>query len=158
MRSKKKPLVAMIALGLSASLSTSPAWGSGKPAAAQSPPKDRARILLSQPLPKLAGKHLRAVLVEVHYEPGEASMPHSHGCAVVGYVVEGAIRSQVQGEAEKIYRVGESFYEPANGVHQVSANASPTQPAKFVAYFICDHDAPLSVNVPEPNAKGASSR
>jgi hypothetical protein len=33
-------------------------------------------------------------------------------------------------------------------VHVVSANASQTEPAKLIAYFICDHDARLSVAAP----------
>lgn len=111
-------------------------------------PKDRARIVLSQSLPKLEGEHLKAVLVEVRYGPGEASSPHTHPCAVIGYVAEGILRTQVKGEPEHVYKAGESFYEAPNGVHQISANASATAPAKLVAYLICDHDTPLSVDIP----------
>lgn len=112
-------------------------------------PKERARIVISQPLAKLDGDHLKVTLVEVNYGPGEESMPHSHPCPVIAYVAEGAIRSQVRGGPEKVYKAGESFYEPANGVHQVSANASKTEPAKLLAYFVCDRDVPLSVDVPQ---------
>ncbi len=105
--------------------------------------------MLSRSLSKLDGDHLKAVLVEVNYGPGEASSPHSHPCAVIGYVVEGALRTQVNGEPEVIYKAGESFYEAPNGIHLVSANASSTEPAKLVAYLICDHDTPLSVPVPD---------
>jgi quercetin dioxygenase-like cupin family protein len=118
-------------------------------------PKDRARILLSMPIPPLDGAHVKATLVEVNYGPDEASPPHSHPCAVIGYVVEGAIRTQVEGKPEHTYEAGGTFYEPPNGVHAVSANASATRPAKLVAYFVCDRAAPLSVNVPDHNhAKG----
>ena len=118
-------------------------------------PKDRARVLLSTPIPPLDGAHVKTTLVEVNYGPGEASPPHSHPCAVIGYVVEGAIRTQVEGEPEHTYEAGGTFYEPPNGVHAVSANASTTRPAKLVAYFVCDRDAPLSVNVADRNhAKG----
>ena len=61
---------------------------------------------------------------------------------------------QVKGQPETSYRVGESFYEPPNGVHQVSANASEKEPAKFLAYFACDHEAPLSSPVSERPATG----
>jgi quercetin dioxygenase-like cupin family protein len=126
-------------------------------ASAHSPANDRARIVLSQVLSKLDGDHLQAILLEVNYGPGEASSPHSHPCAVIGYVVEGALRTQVKGEPEAIYRAGESFYEAPNGVHLVSANASSTEPAKLVAYLICDHDAPLSIDLTEDiHSKGNS--
>jgi quercetin dioxygenase-like cupin family protein len=100
----------------------------------------------SHSLPQLDGAHLHATVVEVNYAPGEADKPHSHPCTVIGYVAEGAIRFQVKGGApEAVYKAGESFYEPPNGVHQVSANASDKEPAKLIAFFVCDHDTPLTV-------------
>ena len=99
----------------------------------------------SHALPQLDGSHLRATVVEVNYAPGEADKPHSHPCTVIGYVAEGAIRFQVKGGPESVYRAGESFYEAPNGVHQVSANASDKQPAKLIAFFICDHETKLTV-------------
>jgi quercetin dioxygenase-like cupin family protein len=130
------------------------AFTSGQEASAYTQVKDRARLVLSKSLPKLDGDHLKAVLVEVNYGPGEASLPHSHPCAVIGYVVEGKIRTQVKGEPEIIYKAGESFYEAPNGVHLVSANASSTEPARLVAYLICDRDAPLSVPAPDSKTEG----
>ena len=70
-------------------------------------------------------------------------------CPVVGYVEEGALRMQVKGEPEAIYKAGESFYEAPNGAHLVSANASDKEAAEFIAFFVCDRDTPLSVTVPE---------
>ena len=132
-------------------------WSQSVPSTSEGPAKYRARMVLSKPLPKLNGDHLKAVLLEIRYGPGEASSPHSHPCAVIGYVVEGSLRTQVKGEPEVIYKAGESFYEAPNGVHLVSANASSTEPAKFVAYLICDGNAPLSVDVPENiHAQGSS--
>jgi quercetin dioxygenase-like cupin family protein len=115
---------------------------------------ERARIVLSRALPKLDGDQLKATLVEVNYGPGESSEPHSHPCPVLGYIVAGALRTQVRGENEAVLTAGESFYEPAHGVHVVSANASQTEPAKLIAYFVCDHDAPLSVAAPEAARPG----
>jgi quercetin dioxygenase-like cupin family protein len=108
----------------------------------------RARDVTSQPLPKLNGDQLTVHVVEVHFDPGEQSKPHSHPCPVIGYVLEGAVRMQVKGGEERIYRVGESFYEAPNGIHLLSANASQSLPARFLATFICDHQAPLSTPVP----------
>jgi quercetin dioxygenase-like cupin family protein len=109
---------------------------------------ERARILLEPTLPIMDGEHLKVTVVEVNYGPGESSAPHSHPCPVIVYVEAGALRTQVRGEKEVVYTAGASFYEPANGVHVVSANASQREPAKLIAYFVCDHDAPLSVAVP----------
>jgi len=95
-------------------------------------------------LPALDGAKLAVHVVEVSYPPAGASSPHSHPCPVIGYVIDGSIRTQVKGEREAVYKTGQSFYEAPNGVHQVSANASKTEGAKFLAIFVCDHDAPLS--------------
>jgi quercetin dioxygenase-like cupin family protein len=107
--------------------------------------KTADRVVLSQSLPAMKGDGLKITLVEVTYVPGAASAAHSHPCPVVAYVISGSIRSQVKGEPEAIYQPGESFFEPANGVHLVSANASSAAPAKFLAYFLCDHETKLSV-------------
>ena len=113
---------------------------------AQSGAGARPRTPFSHVLPQLDGSHLRATVVEVNYAPGEADKPHSHPCTVIGYVAQGAIRFQVKGGApEAVYKAGESFYEAPTGVHHVSANASDKEPAKLIAFFVCDHETPLTV-------------
>jgi quercetin dioxygenase-like cupin family protein len=113
---------------------------------------EAARVVFTHGLPVLDGGRLEAKLVEVTYGPGESSHAHSHPCAVIGYVIEGAVRMQVKGEPEATYKAGQSFYEAPNGVHAISANASKTERARFIAYFTCDHEAPLTVAVPESKA------
>ncbi len=116
--------------------------------AAQPEGREKARLVVTHRLPQLDGNHLKAVVVEVHYGPGESSPQHSHPCPVIGYVVEGAYRTQVEGDPEAVYKVGQTFYEAPNGHHVVSANASKTEPMTFIAFFICDHDSKLSTNIP----------
>jgi quercetin dioxygenase-like cupin family protein len=139
-------------------LGAPPAWNQTDASHAPGQKKDRARIVISQVLPALYGDHLKAILLEVRYGPGEASTRHSHPCAVVGYVAEGSLRMQLQGQPERIYKSGQSFYEAPNRVHLVSANASATEPAKLLAYFICDRDTPLTMDVPEPSGAAGASR
>lgn len=131
------------------------------PAVAQThsaaPPKTStgpARVVFSHGLPQLDGTHLKATIVQVTYRPGESSPPHSHPCPVIGYVIQGALRTQVKGEQEAIYKAGQSFYESPNGVHMVSANASNQVPVTFLAFFVCDHETPLSVAVPKNGEAG----
>ncbi len=117
----------------------------GKPA--------RSRIALSRSLSPMDGRRLKATIVELAYEPGGSSPAHSHPCPTMVYVIEGAIRTRLAGEPEAIYRAGDTFYEAANGVHELSANASNQAPAKFLAIFVCEGDATLSV--PPPAATGS---
>src|SRR5262249_15412536 len=110
--------------------------------------QDRAsqsRIAFSGKLPALDGRRLEATIVEVTYPPGGANPAHRHPCPVVGYVLEGAVRMQVKGRPEQIYKPGETFFETPSDVHLVSSNASQDAPARFLAYFVCDHTTPLSV-------------
>lgn len=107
-----------------------------------------ARVVFSHAMPPLDGTHLAVTVVEVHYGPGGSSAPHSHPCAVIGYVLEGALRSQVQGQAESTYTMGQSFFEAPNAVHLVSANASADHSVRFLAVFTCDRATPLSVAQP----------
>jgi quercetin dioxygenase-like cupin family protein len=111
----------------------------------------RVRSVFTSALPEMDGTHLKATLVEVNYGPGESSAPHTHPCPVIVYVLEGSLRTQVTGQPETIYQAGQSFYEAPNGVHLVSANASKTVPARFMAYFVCDRDTPLSNKLPQPS-------
>jgi quercetin dioxygenase-like cupin family protein len=100
-------MMTAIAVSLAWAAHDSSAQSSGRPAP------------FSHALPQLDGNHLRAIVVEVNYGPGEADQPHSHPCVVIGYVAQGAIRFQVRGGPETVYKAGESFYEAPNGVHQV---------------------------------------
>lgn len=122
------------------------------PAQKREPPP-RVETVFSHPLPSLDGGHLIVKVVRVSYAPGESSSPHSHPCPVFGYVLQGAVRMQVQEPSAShpgpvtIYRAGESFYESPGGRHLVSANASQTQPAIFTATFVCDHSTPLTTPI-----------
>jgi quercetin dioxygenase-like cupin family protein len=113
-----------------------------------------ARIAFSHALPYLDGAHLKAAVVEITYGPGESSPPHSHPCPVVGYVIQGALRTQVRGEAAAVYKRGQSFYEAPHGVHLISANASNQAPVKFLAFLVCGSDQPLTVAPPEAPTLG----
>ncbi|MBT2321878.1 cupin domain-containing protein [Variovorax paradoxus] len=92
----------------------------------------------SQPITNIPGKSLIAVLVD--YPPGAASLPHVHAKSafIYGYVISGAIQSQVNDGPRRVYRAGESFHEPPGASHPVSRNASEHEPAKLLAVFVVD--------------------
>jgi quercetin dioxygenase-like cupin family protein len=50
-------------------------------------------------------------------------------------------------QPETIYRAGDGFYEDINAPHRISANASATERARFVAFFTCDTEGPLSAPI-----------
>jgi quercetin dioxygenase-like cupin family protein len=97
----------------------------------------------AEKLPNDPGKSVTAVVVK--YAPGGKSSKHHHAGSVLAYVLSGAIRSQnsATGPA-KVYKAGESFFEPPGSEHLVSENASATQPASLLAVFVADDGAPLT--------------
>ncbi len=101
--------------------------------------------ILSEKLPNVPGKTL--TVVEVDYRPGGFSAPHRHPASgfVFAYVLSGAMRSQVEGEPLRVYSASESWTEPPNSHHIVSANASKTEPARLMAYVIADDGAQATV-------------
>lgn len=97
----------------------------------------------SQALPNVPGKTLTAIVVQ--YPPGGTSPAHRHAGSVLAYVLSGSIRSQNSATGgERVYRTGETFFEPPGSVHLVSANASPTEPASLLAIFVADDGAVLT--------------
>src|SRR5918993_5141379 len=71
---------------------------------------EQVTTVFQHAIPNIAGKSLVAVVVI--YPPGGKSPSHRHaGSAFVyAHVLSGAIRSQVDHEPIKVYRVGEGFY------------------------------------------------
>ena len=73
----------------------------------------------------------------VDYPPGRVGMPHQHPGFLFAYVLEGSVVAQVIGngvsDEVRTYHVGEMFYEPIGSTHQVSKNASQTEPARLLA-------------------------
>ena len=107
------------------------------PAMAQEPNR-KVTVVFDHALPNVPGKSVRGVLVE--YGPGGSSRSHTHPSSAFIYatVLEGAIRSKVNDEPEKVYRAGENWSEQPGDHHQVSANASDAEPAKLLAVFVVD--------------------
>lgn len=103
-------------------------------------PGDAVKLNFSQAITNVPGKSL--VTVEVSYPPGGATPPHRHAQSafIYAYVVSGRIVSQVEGQAERVYKAGESFHELPGAHHVVSRNASMTEPAKLLAVFVVDSD------------------
>jgi quercetin dioxygenase-like cupin family protein len=86
-------------------------------------------------------------MATVQYLPGGASMAHRHNAHVFVYVLEGAVKMQVDGQPVVTLTAGQTFYENPNDVHRVSANASATQPAKILVFVVKDKDKPGTIPV-----------
>jgi quercetin dioxygenase-like cupin family protein len=112
-------------------------------------PKSAAKggVLMTQDLPDIPGKE--AIVLTVEYPPGGSSPPHRHNADVFVYVLEGSIVMQVQGQEPVTLTPGQTFHEGPKDVHQTSANASKTQPAKFLVFMVKDKGKPVTEPVHE---------
>jgi quercetin dioxygenase-like cupin family protein len=99
--------------------------------------------VFSAQLPNVPGKTLTAIVVE--YGPGGSSQAHRLAGSVFAYVLSGQIRSENSATGpSRVYRAGETFFEPPGSTHLVSANASDTDPASLLAIFVADDHAQLT--------------
>jgi quercetin dioxygenase-like cupin family protein len=77
----------------------------------------------------------------VDFAPGEVSQPHRHNADLFVYVLEGSVITQVKGGSPQTVHAGEVFYESPT----VSRNASDTQPAKLLVFYVKEKGAPPTV-------------
>lgn len=75
----------------------------------------------------------------IELSPGsQGSPPHRHSGPVFGYMIEGALLFELEGEAPRVITAGEAFWEPGGDlVHWQAANALDNANTKFLAVMVC---------------------
>ena len=101
---------------------------------------------------KLDGKDAKVSFVEVSLEPGEANAPHRHPGPVFGYVLEGKFEWAINDEPAKVFKPGDTFYEPTGVLHRVSKSAATKGKTRVLAAVVYPRDAKQLV-IPEPVKK-----
>lgn len=97
------------------------------------------------PIPNIPGKSIEALVVDYPPGGGTPAHRHAHSAFITGYVLSGAVRSQVDGGPVRVYHEGEYFTESPGAHHTISENASKTKPARLLAIFVLDTgEAPLT--------------
>jgi len=99
--------------------------------------------LVSKDLTGIPGKE--GTMITVEYAPGATDSVHRHNAHVFVYVLEGSVVMQVKGGRQLTLGPGETFYESPEDIHVISRNASQTQRAKFLVFFVKDKGAPALV-------------
>ena len=128
MKSISVPILALALLGV-------------LPASAQTFPPLVREPVLTEKLP--AGAPVPALLkgARITFAPGQPTGRHLHPVSVVGVVTKGHFLVQVEGGAEHVIKVGEPFFEAANVPTIKFDNASKTEPAEIVAFYLTDSDS-----------------
>jgi quercetin dioxygenase-like cupin family protein len=88
------------------------------------------------------------VMLTVDFPPGSSSPKHRHNAHTFVYVLEGSVIMQVEGGEQVTLTAGGTFYETPDDIHVVSKNASMTEPAKALVFFVKRQGAPMTVPVP----------
>jgi quercetin dioxygenase-like cupin family protein len=86
------------------------------------------------------GRH--AVQVVAEFAPGVAAGKHTHPGEELGYLLEGSILLEVEGEAPRTLKAGDSFYVPAGKPHDGKNVGSG--PAKVLATYIVETGKPVA--------------
>ncbi len=106
---------------------------------AASAPHTAGKALMTRDVVGMPGMEVTVGTVE--YPPGASSPPHRHDAQVFVYVLEGKVIMQVKGGPRMTLGPGQMFYESPTDIHSVSANASKTEPAKFLVFMLKDKNA-----------------
>jgi quercetin dioxygenase-like cupin family protein len=110
-------------------------------------PTETLTPLLQQALPNVQGKTFTSAIVD--FPPGARAVPHRHGEAFVyAYVLEGAVRSQLNDEPARTYRQGGNWAEPPGAHHVLTENTSRTERARLLVVFVSNTGEPLKIDDP----------
>ena len=110
------------------------------------PPATPRPPVFKHDLPNLTMDDWEVTVSLVDYPPGRVGPPHRHAGFVLAYVLEGAVIAKISGQGEeKTYTAGQMFYEQPGATHEVSNNASQTQPARLLAMIFAKKGSTLTV-------------
>ncbi|MGI8329843.1 cupin domain-containing protein [Actinomadura scrupuli] len=112
-------------------------------------PSETLKTLIQQSLPNVRGKTFTSATVT--FPPGARAVPHRHGNAFVyAYVLEGAVRSRLEGQPMRTYHQGENWIEQPGAHHVATENVSNTAPAKLLVVFVSTTGERLKTDDPHP--------
>ena len=113
-------------------------------------PSSALTVLLAQQPPFIpASAEVMTAIVEL--SPGDpGTPPHRHSGPVFGYLLEGEMTFELEGEPERVVRAGEAFWEPGGDViHYQAANHLRDGRTRFVVVMIGVPGQPMLTLVSE---------
>jgi quercetin dioxygenase-like cupin family protein len=130
----------LIAAGASTWATATPPRAAAPEATTPRPSGERARYPLTGPL-----EGFDAVLIELNFRPGVSSPEHRHPGFILGYVVDGQVRTAINHDADQIVPAGGTFFEPLGALHTAFGSANKDAPARAVAFMVIPTGSPLTV-------------
>ncbi|WP_286142030.1 MULTISPECIES: cupin domain-containing protein [unclassified Mycobacterium] len=111
-----------------------------------------ALTVLQTVTPPVIPSDAHVMTVEIEWPAGSpGTPPHRHpGGPAFGYVVEGEMLFELEGQAPRVVKAGEAFWEPGGDViHYSDANNRADSALRFVVTMMCTPGAPMLVLVDE---------
>ncbi|WP_030253984.1 cupin domain-containing protein [Streptomyces violens] len=114
-----------------------------------------ALTVLQEVTPPAIPEGAHVMTVQIEYPPGDpGTPPHRHPGPAFGYVLEGEMRFELEGEPERIVRAGETFWEPGGDViHYQDGNSRTDTRLRFLVTMLCVPDQPMLVLVDDDELK-----
>jgi quercetin dioxygenase-like cupin family protein len=113
---------------------------------------ESALTVLQEVQPPFIPPDAHAMTVTIAYPPGSAGAPpHRHpGGPAFGYVLEGEMLFELEGEPPRVLSAGEAFWEPGGDViHYSDANNRDDVACRFVVTMLCVPGQPMLTLVDE---------
>ncbi|KUI00223.1 cupin [Mycolicibacterium acapulense] len=111
---------------------------------------ESALTVVQEAQPPFIPADAHAMTVVVDYPPGSpGAPPHRHpGGPAFGYMLEGEMLFELEGQPPRVIRAGEAFWEPGGDViHYSDANNRDDMRCRFTVTMICVPDQPMLVLV-----------
>jgi quercetin dioxygenase-like cupin family protein len=93
-----------------------------------------------------AGPGTEIVLGTAALPPGSAIGFHTHPGDEAGYVLKGTLILKVKGQADRVLKPGDSFFNPRGSIHSVLA-LSTGEGGVALSTWIVDKDKPLATAI-----------
>ena len=88
-----------------------------------------------------AGAQASTIVIE--WPPGHpGSPPHRHSGPIFGYVLDGEMVFELEGEPPRVVRAGEAFWEPAGVIDYQDGNNRDDIPVRFICVNLCEPGKP----------------
>lgn len=111
-------------------------------------PATHVTVVSCTPVPGAPAKSVTTAIVD--FPPLGFTGPHRHPGVVTAFVLEGAVRSQMEGSAAALYTAGQTWVEAPRALHLFAENPDAARPAKLLALFVTDEGCGPLV-IPEPS-------
>ena len=74
----------------------------------------------------------------IKFAPGQPTGLHRHPISTVGVVTAGSFHLQLEGKPVQLLKTGDSFFEPAGQTILKFDNASTSEAAEMVCFYLAD--------------------